>query len=96
MDFLFDNLLCALRGQGVQRFDLGLAPLEGVGEQPGSTTEERVVRQLFDLLGRFFPMAGLRAYKAKFEPDWEDRYLIYQGGPAGLVRTAIALSRILA
>ena len=96
MDFLFDNLLCALREQGVQRFDLGLAPLEGVGGQPDSTTEERVVRQLFDLLGRFFPMAGLRAYKAKFEPDWEDRYLIYQGGPAGLVRTAIALSRILA
>ncbi len=96
MDFLFDNLLCTLREQGLRQFDLGLAPLAGVGEQPGSTTEERVVRQLFDLLGRFFPMAGLRAYKAKFDPDWEDRFLIYQGGPAGLVRTAIALSRILA
>jgi phosphatidylglycerol lysyltransferase len=96
MDFLFDNLLCSLREQGLRQFDLGLAPMAGVGEQPGSTTEERVVRQLFDLLGRFFPMAGLRTYKAKFEPDWEDRFLVYQGGPAGLVRTAIALSRILA
>jgi phosphatidylglycerol lysyltransferase len=96
MDFLFDNLLCTMREQGLRQFDLGLAPLAGVGEQPSSTTEERVVRQLFDLLGRFFPMAGLRAYKAKFEPDWEDRFLVYQGGPAGLVRTAIALSRILA
>ena len=95
MDFLFDNLFCLLRDQGLQRFDLGLAPLAGVGEHPDSTTEERVVRQLFDLLGRFFPMAGLRAYKAKFDPEWEDRYLVYQGGPAGLVRTAIALSRIL-
>jgi phosphatidylglycerol lysyltransferase len=96
MDFLFDNLLCTLHEQGLRQFDLGLAPLAGVGEQPGSTTEERVVRQLFDLLARFYPMAGLRAYKAKFDPDWEDRFLIYQGGPAGLVRTAIALSRILA
>jgi len=96
MDFLFDSLFCALREQGLRRFDLGLAPLEGVGERPDSSTEERVVRQLFDLLGRFFPMAGLRAYKAKFEPDWEDRFLVCQGGPAGLVRTAIALSRILA
>lgn len=96
MDFLFDNLLCALREQGLRQFDLGLAPLGGVGERPDSSIEERVVRQLFDLLGRFFPMAGLRAYKAKFEPDWEDRFLVYQGGPAGLVRTAIALSRILA
>ena len=96
MDFLFDSLFCTLREQGLERFDLGLAPLAGVGEHSDSTTEERVVRELFDLLGRFFPMAGLRAYKAKFDPEWEDRYLVYQGGPAGLVRTAIALSRILA
>jgi phosphatidylglycerol lysyltransferase len=95
MDFLFDNLLCALREQGIKQFDLGLAPMAGVGEQPSSTTEERVIRQLFDLLGRFYPMAGLRAYKAKFEPQWEDRFLVYQGGPPGLVRTALALSRIL-
>jgi phosphatidylglycerol lysyltransferase len=96
MDFLFDNLFCTLREQGLERFDLGLAPLAGVGEHADSTTEERVVRQLFDLLGRLFPMAGLRAYKAKFDPEWEDRFVVYQGGPAGLVRTAIALSRILA
>jgi phosphatidylglycerol lysyltransferase len=96
MDFLFDNLFCALREQGLRQFDLGLAPMAGVGEEPDSSTQERVIRQLFDLLGRFYPMAGLRAYKAKYEPDWEDRFLVYQGGPAGLVRTAIALSRILA
>ena len=96
MDFLFDSLFCTLRDEGLRQFDLGLAPMAGVGEEPGSSTQERVIRQLFDLLGRFYPMAGLRAYKAKFEPDWEDRFLIYQGGPAGLVRTAIALSRILA
>jgi len=96
MDFLFDSLFCSLREQGLRQFDLGLAPMAGVGEEPGSTTQERVIRQLFDLLERFYPMAGLRTYKAKFEPDWEDRFLVYQGGPAGLVRTAIALSRILA
>jgi len=96
MDFLLDNLLCTLSEQGLKQFDLGLAPMAGVGEEPDSTTQERVVRQLFDLLGRFYPMAGLRAYKAKFDPDWEDRFLVYHGGPAGLVRTAIALSRILA
>jgi lysylphosphatidylglycerol synthetase-like protein (DUF2156 family) len=34
---------------------------------------------------------GMREYKGKFEPIWEDRFLIDQGGPAGLVRTAVSL-----
>ena len=95
MDYLFQELFCVLRDEGYRTFDLGLAPLAGVGEQPDSSTEEKVVRLVFERLERFFPFEGLRTYKSKFEPTWEDRYLVYQGGPAGLVRTAIAMSRIL-
>jgi phosphatidylglycerol lysyltransferase len=95
MDYLFDELFCRLRDEGFRQFDLGLAPLAGVGDHPDSTTQERAVRQVFELLSRYFPFEGLREYKAKFEPDWEDRYIVYQGGPAGLVRTALALSRVM-
>jgi lysylphosphatidylglycerol synthetase-like protein (DUF2156 family) len=41
-----------------------------------------------------FSFKGLRSYKDKFEPLWEDRFLVYQNGHAGFVRTAIALGRI--
>lgn len=44
-------------------------------------------------LNRYFSYKGLRHYKAKFEPAWEPRFLVYQGGPPGLVQTALALAR---
>jgi phosphatidylglycerol lysyltransferase len=95
MDYMFQELFCLMRERGFRTFDLGLAPMAGVGERPEDATEEKVVRQVFELLGRYFPFEGLREYKAKYEPVWEDRFLVYQGGPPGLVKTAIALARVL-
>jgi phosphatidylglycerol lysyltransferase len=94
MDFMFVETLSALAARGARRFSLGLAPLAGVGDRPGASLEERAVHQLYERLNRFFSYKGLRNYKAKFEPAWEERFLAYQGGPPGLVNTAIALTRI--
>jgi phosphatidylglycerol lysyltransferase len=93
MDFLFLELLRALHSEGFIAFDLGLAPLGGVGGEPGSTLQERAIHELFSHLNRFFAFRGLRSYKAKFEPEWQDRFLVYQGGPVGLVKTGLALVR---
>jgi phosphatidylglycerol lysyltransferase len=92
MDFLLVELLLSRRRAGYRAFNLGLAPLAGVGDRPGAMLEERALHQLFEHLNRFFSYRGLRQYKAKFAPSWEGRFLIYHGGPAGLVKTALAVA----
>jgi phosphatidylglycerol lysyltransferase len=94
MDYLFTAVLCQLHERKYLKFNLGLAPFAGVGERPGASAQERVVRQIFDNLNRLFSYKGLRAYKDKFEPEWEERFMVYQSGPVGLMHTALALLRI--
>jgi phosphatidylglycerol lysyltransferase len=93
MDYLFIGLMVALRDEGYRTFNLGMAPYAGVGDEPGAPIEERAAHQLAEQMSRFVSYKGMRDYKAKFEPEWEDRYLAYQGGPLGLVRTAVALAQ---
>jgi len=95
MDYLFMNIIQALHDQGLSEFSLGLAPMTGVGTGPEVSTEERVVGYLSRLgLGQF-SYEGLRRFKSKFEPRWEDRYLLYERGPVGLARAAVATAEVM-
>jgi phosphatidylglycerol lysyltransferase len=94
MDFLFLQLMLRLKEEGFHTFSLGLAPFSGVGDEPGATLEERAMHQLFEHLNRFFSFKGLRSYKEKFEPQWTDSFIVYQGGVPGLIRTGLALQRV--
>jgi phosphatidylglycerol lysyltransferase len=91
MDYLFIAQMLALEDAGYQTFNLGMAPYAGVGDNTSDPLEERIVHQLMQHLTRFISYKGIREYKGKFEPVWEDRFLIYQGGPVGLVKTAVSL-----
>ncbi len=91
MDYLFITLMLSLKQLGYRTFNLGMAPYAGVGDEPGAPLEEHAAHELAEHLTRFGSYKGIREYKAKFEPEWEDRFLIYQGGPLGLARTAVAL-----
>jgi phosphatidylglycerol lysyltransferase len=93
MDALFLRTL-ELLSERYRRFSLGLAPLAGVGDRPGAPLEERAVHQMYERLNRFFSYKGLRSYKAKFDPIWEERFLVYTGGPRALLQVGIALGRI--
>ncbi|MBX7111687.1 MAG: phosphatidylglycerol lysyltransferase domain-containing protein [Dehalococcoidia bacterium] len=94
MDFLFLAIMTDLQARGFEWFSLGMAPFAGIGEEPDASLEERAIHELFERLNRFFSYRGLRAYKSKFEPQWEGRYLAYAGGPLGLGRTTLALTRL--
>lgn len=84
MDFLFTRLLMHFQAEGFQRFGLGMAPLAGMAEHPLAPRWHRVGRLLFAHGEQFYNFQGLRAFKKKFDPVWEPRYLASPGGLAPL------------
>jgi len=80
MDFLFAKLLLHLQSHGYQRFGLGMAPLSGMAEHALAPRWHRVGRLLFTHGENFYNFQGLRAFKEKFAPQWEARYLAAPGG----------------
>jgi phosphatidylglycerol lysyltransferase len=94
MDFLLLELMLALAEEGYRTFNLGLAPLSGVGDHPEAPVQERALGLTAGQLSRFFSYKGLSDYKAKFGPRWEDRFLVYDGGAPGLIRTGVAIARL--
>jgi phosphatidylglycerol lysyltransferase len=94
MDYLFSELMLRLREEGYRWFSLGLAPLAGVGDGEGAGWPERVAHEVYEHSSAVFSFKGLRSYKAKFDPVWEERFLAHQGGPLGLLRAALALAHL--
>jgi phosphatidylglycerol lysyltransferase len=79
MDGLFVHLFLWAQSQGYEYFNLGMAPLSGLGESPVAPLWARVANLVFEHGERFYNFQGLRAYKEKFHPQWEPRYLAYPG-----------------
>jgi phosphatidylglycerol lysyltransferase len=88
MDFMFLQLMLWGKQEGYRWFDLGMAPLSGMGEQDLAPLWNQVGAFLFRHGEQFYNFRGVRQYKEKFDPVWEPKYL---ASPAG-----IALPRILA
>lgn len=77
MDFLFVSLFDWAKAQGYARFNFGLSGLSGIGQRPGDPAIERALHFAFEHLNQFYNFKGLHAYKSKYDPLWEPRFLIY-------------------
>ena len=95
MDYLFTNLMLALHEEGFKTLNMGLGPLAGVGQRPDATMLEKAVHQISERINRVVSVKGITQYKIKFEPQWEERFMAYQGGAVNLIRIALAISRVL-
>jgi phosphatidylglycerol lysyltransferase len=94
MDFLFMELMLTMQKDGFKPLNFGLAPFAGVGESPEAALLEKALHQLYEHFDRFVSAKGMRQFKVKFEPKWQERYMVYQGGAARLI-AGIAISRAL-
>ena len=88
MEGLFVHLLQWGWAEGYTRFSLGMAPLSGFERSAVAPLWNRLGSFLYEHGEAFYNFQGLRAYKDKFDPAWEPRYLVYPGG--------LRLPRILA
>jgi phosphatidylglycerol lysyltransferase len=94
MEYLLTRTAQALREAGFERFSLGVAPLAGVTGAPLRTRWSRVASLLWRHGGRFYNFQGLRAFKNKFNPVWEPRYLVSYGAMGPFVTMADAAALI--
>lgn len=75
MDYLFISTMLWAKGEGYQRFDLGMAPLAGLEAHRLAPAMTRIGAFLFEHANAIYGFEGLRAYKDKFRPAWEPLYL---------------------
>ncbi|MBB3312863.1 phosphatidylglycerol lysyltransferase [Rhizobium sp. BK196] len=80
MDFLFVQIMEHLRAQGFTHFNLGMAPLSGMSKREVAPVWDRIGGTVFEHGERFYNFKGLRAFKSKFHPHWQPRYLAVSGG----------------
>lgn len=94
MDFLFCRLMLWGKAQGYRWFTLGMAPLSGLEARRLSPIWVKAGALIFKHGGSLYGFKGLRAYKAKFTPSWEPRFI---AGPQGLsmLRAMLDLQRLI-
>ncbi|MEO5820532.1 MAG: bifunctional lysylphosphatidylglycerol flippase/synthetase MprF [Vicinamibacteraceae bacterium] len=88
MEALLVHVMLWGRGEGYRRFSLGMAPLSGFERSPVAPRWGKIGAFVYEHGEVFYGFQGLRAFKEKFVPVWEPRYLACPGG--------LALPRVLA
>jgi phosphatidylglycerol lysyltransferase len=92
MDFLFISMFEHFQERGYDGFNLGLSALSGLGDSEQAPQLEKGMNYLYEHLNRFYNFKGLHAYKEKFHPCWEPRYLVYPS-LTSLPDVAVGLAR---
>ncbi|MFH6964641.1 phosphatidylglycerol lysyltransferase domain-containing protein [Flavobacterium plurextorum] len=75
IDFMMVTLFNHLKAQNVFFVDLGLAPMSGI-ENP-QTIQEKSMKYAYEKLKSFSHYKGLRDFKDKFSPSWQNQYIVF-------------------
>lgn len=80
MEFLFVELMLALKAEGYAAFSLGMAPLSGLENRQGARQWDKFGSLIYKTGGDFYNFDGLRKFKDKFKPEWKPKYLAVNRG----------------
>ncbi|HUC79136.1 MAG TPA: phosphatidylglycerol lysyltransferase domain-containing protein [Candidatus Saccharimonadales bacterium] len=93
IDFLLINFIKYTNSIGFKSVNLGLSPLAGVGDLKGENLVlNKTLSFIYANSTRFYSFQGLYKFKQKYEPKWDDRFIAYQRGFPGFIRTMTALN----
>lgn len=76
MDFILVELFKYLKSKEFTCVNLGFAPMSGLDD--AHTFPEKSMKFAYEKIRSFANYKGLREYKEKFDPEWHNKYLIYQ------------------
>ncbi|HZM63165.1 MAG TPA: bifunctional lysylphosphatidylglycerol flippase/synthetase MprF [Vicinamibacterales bacterium] len=95
MEALIVHTMLWGQSNGYGWFSLGTAPMSGFEASAVAPLRSRAGHFLYQHGARLYNFQGLRAFKEKFDPVWESRYLVYPGG-LRLPRIAADVSALIA
>ena len=75
MDYILLELFKYFKDNGIQYINLGFAPMSGLNDPHNFT--EKSMKFAYEKIRSFSHYKGQRDYKDKFNPIWNDKYLIY-------------------
>jgi phosphatidylglycerol lysyltransferase len=75
MDYILLELFNYFKTNGIQYINLGFAPMSGLNDPHNFT--EKSMKFAYEKIRSFSHYKGQRDYKDKFNPIWNDKYLIY-------------------
>ena len=94
MDLLFVRLMQWGQLRRYRWFGLGLAPLSGLAARRLAPVWVKAAALLYRHGEAFYGFEGLRAYKEKFSPCWEPRFIAGLPG-IGMARALVDLQRLV-
>ena len=75
MDYILIALFNYLKSQNYKAVNLGLAPMSGI-ENP-KTFQDKSIKFAYEKIKTFSHHKGLRNFKEKFSPTWQNQYVIF-------------------
>lgn len=92
MDAMIIQLIEYEKAKGCQYLNMGLVPLTGF-DKPQSPAE-KLIKYASDKMKRFRNYHSLRDFKDKYNPIWENKYLIYDND-FDLLQLPLALNKVM-
>lgn len=92
MDALIIEMIKHCKAKGIKYLNMGLAPMSGI--EQAKNIPERTIKFAYEKLQQFRRYQGLRDFKDKYNPVWQNKYLVYENH-YDLLQLPLALNKVM-